>query len=166
MNVFFDTEFTELGVDPKLISIGLVSEDGNRTFYAELDDTYELSDTSDFVRLAVLPLLEGGNKRMSMARLAIRLRHWVEGFEQPVMLVTDSLAWDWPWIHEIFCDRWPENLTRRPLLLKDSTLVNYESFVDATEEAFKTLRRHHALDDAQANRLGWIAACGFIPAYA
>lgn len=40
MLIFFDTEFTELGIDPRLISIGLVSEDG-RTFYAKLTDTYE-----------------------------------------------------------------------------------------------------------------------------
>lgn len=38
MKVFFDTEFTELGVDPKLISIGLVDETGERTFCAELSD--------------------------------------------------------------------------------------------------------------------------------
>ena len=47
MLVFFDTEFTELGPNAKLISIGLVTEDGRHTFYAELTDTYELSDCSD-----------------------------------------------------------------------------------------------------------------------
>jgi hypothetical protein len=39
MLIFFDTEFTELGIDPKLISIGLISEDGTHEFYAELSDT-------------------------------------------------------------------------------------------------------------------------------
>ncbi len=39
--VFFDTEFTELGIDPRLISIGLVLMDGERSFYAELSNTYE-----------------------------------------------------------------------------------------------------------------------------
>lgn len=34
--VFFDTEFPELGIDPRLIPIGLVSDDGERTFYADL----------------------------------------------------------------------------------------------------------------------------------
>ena len=42
MRVFFDTEFTELGMDPKLISmlisIGLVDETGERMFYDELSD--------------------------------------------------------------------------------------------------------------------------------
>lgn len=59
MLVFFDTEFTELGIDPRLISIGLVSEDGERTFYAELSDTHVPSDCSDFAREAALPHLEG-----------------------------------------------------------------------------------------------------------
>ena len=34
--IFFDTEFTELGINPRLIPIGLVSDDGERTFYAGL----------------------------------------------------------------------------------------------------------------------------------
>ena len=36
MNIFFSTEFAELGIDPKLISSGFVDETGERTFYAEL----------------------------------------------------------------------------------------------------------------------------------
>ncbi|OIQ97615.1 hypothetical protein GALL_203740 [mine drainage metagenome] len=36
LRVFFDTEFSDLVADPKLISIGLVDETGERTFYAEL----------------------------------------------------------------------------------------------------------------------------------
>ena len=39
--IYFDTEFTELGIDPRLVSIGLISEQGDRTFYAELSDTYQ-----------------------------------------------------------------------------------------------------------------------------
>jgi len=67
MLIFFDTEFTELGIDPRLISIGLISEFGDRTFYAELSDTYTEKDCSEFVRLAVLPHLEGGNSVMAVA---------------------------------------------------------------------------------------------------
>jgi len=164
MLVFFDTEFTELGIDPRLISIGLVSEDGERTFYAELSDTYQLQHCSDFARLAVLPLLEGGHARMTMPDLALRLGNWLESFEQPVQLATDSLAWDWPWIQEIFCDAgtWPENLNGKPLLLTMNYLNDYDQFILTVEKAFRSLRRHHSLDDAKANRLGWIAAGGDI----
>lgn len=162
MLIFFDTEFTELGIDPRLISIGLVSEDGERTFYAELSDTYQPKDCSYFVCEAVVPLLEGGNTRMTMPDLALRLGNWLESFDHPVKLATDSLAWDWPWIHEIFCDAWtwPANLDGKPLLLTMSNLNDYDRFIDAVENAFRNLRRHHSLDDAKANRLGWVAAGG------
>lgn len=42
-------------------------------------------------------------------------------------------------------------------------LNDFDAFNEAVEEAFANgLRRHHALDDAKANRLGWIAAGGDI----
>lgn len=162
MLVFFDTEFTDLGIDPRLISIGLVSEDGERSFYAELSETYQLSDVGDFARLAVLPLLEGGSALMTMPELALRLGNWLESFEQPITLATDSLAWDWPWIQEIFSApyTWPDNLDGKPLLLTMNYLHDYDRFIDAVENAFSSLRRHHSLDDAKANRIGWIAAGG------
>jgi hypothetical protein len=153
MLIFFDTEFTDLGIDPRLISIGCVSEDG-REFYAELDDTYEIKDCSEFVKLAVLPQL-AGNIRMSMFNLALQLGDWIEHFEQPITLATDSLNWDWPWVSEIFHEpgTWPENLDRRP-----DVLVQHPAFNLALERAHTAgLRRHHALDDAKANRLAWLS---------
>lgn len=153
--VFFDTEFTELGIDPRLISIGLVAEDGERTFYAELSDTYEERHCSDFVREAVLPHLKGGSVHLDMPTLAQRLGHWLEGFGEPVKLVTDSLSWDWPWIQEIFYleGTWPENVDGKP-----EVLVQSQEFNVAVEKAFAGgLRRHHSLDDAKANRIAWLA---------
>ena len=52
MLIFFDTEFTEIGVDPRLISIGLISED-DQTFYAELTDTYTQANCSHFAVEAI-----------------------------------------------------------------------------------------------------------------
>jgi len=154
MLIFFDTEFTQLGIDPRLISIGLVAEDGERTFYAELSDTYTEKDCSEFVHLAVLPHLEGGTSVMTMVELTLRLGNWLEDFGQPVRLVTDSLSWDWPWIQKIFSIQgtWPENLARKPEILGQYTELNL-----AIEKAFASgLRQHHSLDDAKANRLGWL----------
>ena len=156
MLIFFDTEFTELGIDPRLISIGLVAEDGKRTFYAELSDTYSPADCGDFARLAVLSQLEGGAALMTFAELGERLVDWLQAFGEPVTLATDSLAWDWPWIHEIFGElgTWPDNLDTRPEILRLT-----DEFSRAVEDAFAGgLRRHHALDDAKANRLAWIAS--------
>jgi len=162
MLIFFDTEFTDLHWEAKLISIGLVAEDGKRTFYAELSDTYQPKECGEFTRLAVLPLLEGGDKLLTMHELSLRLGNWLEDFGVPVTLATDSLAWDWPWIQEIFHieGTWPANLDGKPkILLFDADPG--EEFNNALEHAFaRGLRRHHSLDDAKANRLGWIAAGG------
>lgn len=164
MLIFFDTEFSDLCIDPRLISIGLIAEDGERTFYAELADTYQPKDCSEFTRLAVLPRLEGGDKVLTMYDLTLRLGNWLEDFGEPVTLATDSLGWDWPWIQEIFHieGTWPANLARNPQLLTIKYLNDYDRFIKAVEKAFSSLRRHHALDDAKANRLGWIAAGGDI----
>ncbi|HUX62224.1 hypothetical protein [Sulfuricella sp.] len=168
IRVFFDTEFTDLIVDHQLIRIGLIDETGERTFYAELSDTYRLADVGDFAREAVLPQLEGGAALMTMDDLRERLKVWLEAFDWPVRLATDSLSWDWPWIQEIFTDynvnydsphardSWPFNLDGKPLILTQD-----QAFNQAVERAFaEGLRRHHALDDAKANRLAWIAIAG------
>jgi hypothetical protein len=42
-------------------------------------------------------------------------------------------------------------------------LMQFDEFEPAIERAFAAgLRRHHALDDAKANRMGWISAGGDI----
>lgn len=154
MRIFFDTEFTGLTIDPRLISIGLVDETG-KTFYAELSDTYTAADCDPFVLEGILPKLDGGGALMTMRELGERLLDWIERYDEPVVLMTDSMAWDWPWIQEIFyeIERWPNNLVRRPEILMQESSFNL-----AVEQAYNTgLRRHHSLDDAKANRLAWMA---------
>ncbi len=163
LRIFFDTEFTGLTDESKLVSIGFVDEKGARTFYAELSDTYRIDDVSEFALRAVIPLLEGNHSLMSMRELGARLTDWFASFGEPVKLSTDSLIWDWPWIKQIFRQHgaWPEELDGEPLLLTMNYLNDYDEFEPAVAEAFAAgLRRHHALDDAKANRLGWIAAGG------
>jgi len=154
MLIFFDTEFSDLEPGCRLISIGLVSENG-QTFYAELSDTYQPYQCSSFVRTEVLPLLEGGPAQLSWEHLQLDLRNWIESIGQPVTLACDSLSWDWPWITQIFSPpgAWPCNLAHRPELLKQE-----DYFLQAVEEGHVSgLRRHHALDDAKANYLAWFA---------
>ena len=159
MRIFFDTEFTGLTIDPRLISIGLVDETG-KTFYAELSDTYTAADCDPFVLEGILPKLDGGGALMTMRELGERLLDWIERYDEPVVLMTDSMAWDWPWIQEIFYDRaWPENVAKSPAILGQT--LDFARAVESAVTAHR-LRRHHALDDARANRLGWIAAGGGI----
>ena len=151
MYIFFDTEFTQLSHEAKLISVGFISEDG-KEFYAELSDTWEESNCSEFVKCEVLPHLEGGNALMTLAELCLRLGNWLESFEVSVSLVTDAPTWDWPWISYIFDEKEliPVNLENSPIpffldKLKLQHLRQRES-----------LRSHNSLDDARALRLAWL----------
>ena len=183
--IFFDTEFTELGINPRLISIGLISEDG-REFYAELSDTYQTKNCSAFVVESVLPHLEGGEVLISMRELALALLSWIHDFGESVQFATDSLAWDWRWIELIWAelgahcledtDVWTDmkNSPHRlvnvgcpgNVALQTFVLPQSAEFTLAVEQAYAQyprLRQHHALDDAKANRLGWLAVRKFSP---
>lgn len=165
LRIFFDTEFTSLTEDAKLISIGIIDQSGQRTFYAELTDTWLPEEAGDYTQTEVIPLLQGGQYRMTLRELGEQFADWLASFNRPVVLATDSLQWDWRWIKTVFEHHsvWPQNLSPEPLLLTMNYLCNYDPFVYAVEKAFSEgLRRHHALDDAKANRLGWIASGGDI----
>lgn len=88
--LFLDTEFTDLVPDNKLISIALVTEDG-RSFYAELTDTYERSECSDFVMNFVLPFLKGKEYEMSEYECALKIAQWIEDLGEPVILGLDNI---------------------------------------------------------------------------
>ncbi|MHB8914873.1 MAG: 3'-5' exoribonuclease domain-containing protein [Thiobacillus sp.] len=154
MIVHFDTEFTTLHLRARLISIGFVADDG-REFYAELTDTYERKHCTEFVRETVLPLLDGGEAQMDSYQLIMQLGAWLEDFDEPVTMVCDSMEYDWSLFTKIFTlkSTWPVNVRREPMLLELPMRIQ----IAIVEEAFENgLRRHHALDDARANRLGWL----------
>ncbi len=161
--LFFDTEFTGLTPDAKLISIGLVDESERYTFYAELADTWKPGDVGEFALREVIPQLEGGAARMTMPALQAQLADWITALQRPVMLATDSLQWDWPWIETLLQPNWPQNLARDPLLLTMNYLCEFDKFEVERDAAYAAgLRRHHALDDALANRHAWYNSNGDI----
>ena len=156
MLIFFDTEFSSLHVKSKLISIGFISEDGQE-FYAEMTDTYLWFHCSDWVKENVLTLLDAPEgRRMARDEMALQLHAWLEGFGEPVTLACDSMECDWRWIKKLYPtpEKWPVNLAQEPEILR---FID-DDFSNAVADAFKQgLRRHHALDDAKANRMGWQA---------
>lgn len=109
MLIFIDTEFTDLIPGNKLISIALVDENEN-FFYAELTDTYKLSDCSEFVKTNVLPFLRGGDYRMTEHECALKLGHWIEERGPDCILACDNPDWDKPHLHNLLDPYWPENL--------------------------------------------------------
>ena len=161
MQVYFDTEFTDMiGAvhDPALISIGLVSANGNEIYF-ELSDTWTKEICSDFVVEAVLPSLQGGAYAMTEAECAERLKAWIEGFNEKVSLYSDSPNYDWPWVSEMF-DRygWPENLTRQCrhacAFETDKERFRYNNAVADFWRTGKAAgaSQHHALWDARCIR--------------
>lgn len=85
--IFFDTEFSDLE-NPELISLGAISEDGAREFYAEVEPLPETC--SDFVRERVLPQLSG--PKLPADELARAFLEWLRGFGTDVELFSDSDA--------------------------------------------------------------------------
>lgn len=64
----------------------------------------------------VLPLLQGGECRMTEAELAVRLKEWFEGLGcKEVIFRSDCPGLDWPWVEQLFqiygC--WPKNLRQK-----------------------------------------------------
>lgn len=163
MNIFIDTEFTHLPEHlnpepPGLISIGCVSQN-DKKFYAENAD-FQVELCSYFVIETVLPLLEGDGASMPYPMVAKQLKEYVESFESEVTMWSDAPSFDWPFIKHLFdIWGWPKNLNKVPMRL----IFNgnkADRFNNAVEDAFRTikhaLRRHHALDDAIANRIGYM----------
>lgn len=161
--LFVDMKFSDPTPDAKLISIGLVDESGEHKFYAEPSDTWQLSDLGEFAQTEVIPKLEGGATRLPMVTLKEHLAAWIKGLRVPVMLATDSVQSDWLWIESLLKQCWPQNLARDPLLLTTDYLYEFNAFEVAREAAFASgLRRHHAMDDALANRQAWYTSGGDI----
>ncbi len=171
IRVFLDTEFTSLDQSASLISIGLITEDASRSFYAELLNTYLQEKCSAFVLQEVLPLLDAPllvepinyknvYARMTLAETCLHLNYWVAALIDPVQIWTDAPNHDWRYIQQIFSTTGlPYNLLTTPnaILGEDiSANARYQNTVER-EYSQNSLKRHHALDDAKAIRLGWQA---------
>lgn len=81
--LFLDTKWAdEAGTE--LVSLALVSEDGQRAFYAEREPL-PLTAT-DFVRWTVYPLLDRGPAAMPDAAMTAALRQFLLGIDHPYVL--------------------------------------------------------------------------------
>ena len=150
MKIYFDTEFTGLTPDAKLISIGMVTEAG-REFYAEAADTYAETDCSEFCRQVVLPLLEHGEVRAPVADVRECLRTWLESMGPDVLLVCDC-ARDTVQLAALFPDGIPANCSVEILGVWGNTKRRVFN-VGRRLHKKHGWRAHHALDDARVNRL-------------
>nr|DAP29583.1 MAG TPA: Oligoribonuclease [Inoviridae sp.] len=154
MLIFLDTEFTNL-TDRKLISIGMVSEDGQHAFYRELRD-FDLDNCSSFVRANVLPLLgRFHDATVESARLPDDVRQWIDTLPRSLTIACDS-DWDWEILSKSVGRPFPANISGRfdlrPLI--DTTVFHKAvcRYHDSPDQPW-----HHALHDAHAHRFGWLA---------
>ncbi len=166
INLFFDTEFTHIQepldpTPPGLVSVGVISGDGERRFYAENADM-QAEMFSDFTKETVVPLLEGGDARIPYVEIAHRLKSWIEEFDGEVKMWSDAPYWDWMHIKHLFDTHgWPANLVQKPIALAFASSIQTTRFKAAVEDIFRSnhsLRRHHALDDAIVNRQAFARA--------
>lgn len=159
--VFLDTEFTDRS-NPKLISLGLVDLSGSRTLYVELTDTYGREDCSPFVRAEVLPLLAGGEARMTAPQCRQELVKWIEAFGVPVRIVADYLEYDIYLLRALLGDAWPTNLEPSGFRFDSSDYPSIQqSLIEARMNYYREVpsrHEHHALHDALALRASWMQA--------
>ena len=151
MNVYFDTEFAKLAPDAALISIGLIDEAGEREFYAEAYDAYQIYEFSDFFLREVLPHLEGGSKRMPTSVLREALTAWLASLGPDVVLICDSQR-DADQLNQLY----PHGL---PLTVRVLVIGWWANLVRRFKNRGRRIHRangyrvHHALDDAKVNRV-------------
>ena len=155
MLIFLDTEFTDF-IDCELISIGMVSEDGQHEFYAERTD-YNKGICSDFVLEAVAPHLgKSSGAACTREELTQRLWQWFASLPGKVQIATES-AHDRDLLWDALSEGLPENLDSSVYDLRP--LLDEAAFNEAVFNYHKESEHpwHHALHDAKAHRAGWAA---------
>jgi hypothetical protein len=162
MNYFFlDTEWADL-IGSELVSLALVSEDGTREFYAEIDPLPDAP--TDFVRHVVYPLLDRGHAALRQSDFTASLRSFLNTVDMPYVvadypndlsLLQYAIAgFDLADTIEQRCGPIPPVLPMG--MLKDGmTQLVLEDYFAAHPDARQ--RRHHALVDAHALRTAWLA---------
>lgn len=154
MMLFLDTEFTDF-IDCELISIGLVSEDGQHAFYAEVQD-YDRAKCNPYVQSGIWPLLgKSPGVILPRADLAEHLRTWFAGLPRSLTIACDSYM-DWELLVDVLDGELPANIQGRYDLrsLIDTTVFNKAV---CQYHSHPGQPWHHALHDAHAHRAGWMA---------
>ena len=175
MIIFLDTEFTDLVVEPRLLSIGMVATAGiDCEFYAEVTDRDRIHAACGFALHVVLPQFgKVAHASCSYASLAARLRVFMDRAVTslgPGEAVEIAFTCDLDWalvrraIHDAGAmpgDRIWDVL--RPRNVFDTTgrgsgRLASETYFSRQAEA--PIARHHALCDARALRAAYQAGVG------
>lgn len=168
MKLFFDLEFTGLHKYAELISIGIVSEDGKRTFYAEnslvdylqcdewIQDNVVKNLTLNCEPFNPVSISDNHVLRSRPDNIRDALEKWLAQFDT-VEMWSDCYAYDWV----VFCDLWggamniPKSIYYIPFDLSTAFRMK-DVDADISREQFagtdSTAAKHNALFDAQVIR--------------
>lgn len=145
LKIFIDTEFTDF-INTSLISIGMVAETGEE-LYAEVP--YPENECSDFVRVAVIPLLgRESNAACEFDQLRSLILTWldiVRTANSEVEICFDFQT-DWDLFVDALDYRVPDWCRPRLVASNINELLHYAFLRDSG------LPSHHALYDARANQ--------------
>jgi hypothetical protein len=153
MDLFLDCEWADV-LASELVSIALVSADGQKVFYAERDPLP--ADPTPWVQTVVYPLLDRGERAMDDTRMTLAIRNFLASINAPrihydfgadrslCQYVVDGFDMPQPPGSPPFDLEWQRC---------DDLQKAIEQWWHSHPEARS--KRHHALTDAQAFR----AAC-------
>jgi hypothetical protein len=157
--------FLEVGDSGRLLATGTLFKVDDRSFLITARHIFDnLSDLtrlcSDWVIQNVLPLLQGGECRLTEAALAVRLKEWVESLgDREVIFRSDNPGHDWPWVEQLFTfyGCWPKNMRRKYGAIYFNHDYLIRRYQDALAEYWRehSARQHHALIDARSLLYGW-----------
>jgi DNA polymerase III epsilon subunit-like protein len=177
INCFFDTEFTgfEL-ITQEIISLGIVSEDGNHEFYVENTSHHE-SFRSDFVQKIVVPILDnekyGHPYKQCCGLLTVFLEHLPDTHINFIYDYTGDVDLVVPMIEampfnslltkritfELFQHALVRTLQERGVHTESKIDNAVRTLFDASDTYYlQDPRQHHALVDAKANRHAFLRA--------
>lgn len=164
MNVFLDTEFTNL-LDPVLISLGMVTEYSDvypdlfalniqgvitEEFYVEVP--YPDNQCTPFVRCGVLPLLRREpDAYCSLKNLRLHMLNWLQIVRRSGEDIDICIDYEADWL--LFCEALDNHVphwVHRKMINQDIVgLLQYDFFRRSQ------LPQHHALYDARADRYAY-----------
>jgi len=152
-HLFLDCEWADV-LASELVSIALVSLDGEHLFYAERERLPV--DSTPWVAAVVYPLLQRGRYVMTDEGMSLALRTFLASVERP------QICYDFG-ADRMLCQyvidgfEVPEPLGPAPVDLTWRLLTDTSSAVEQWWKAHPDARgqRHHALADAQALRGAW-----------
>lgn len=155
--LFLDTEWADAAAT-ELVSVGLVTENGQHSFYAEMATLPERP--TGFVREVVYPLLERGDAALSPAEFTRRLRAFLLPIDHPVVLF--DCAADGVFLKFALAgfgldeDMGLCPTVKLSLIGFGDVMTNVERYFHEHPDA--AARRHHAGVDAEALRWGFVEA--------